>query len=582
MNPDQTLINAVNWEHGMLLTPEHFLRQEQYSDAALLWVLRYATNGFGIVGGGARLPETERGAVKHDPIVEVTEDDQSLKVAVSQCRGVTPSGCIVEITPNRPVRREFAKKELEGVSQANIYVIADPLEKEVVDGAVDRFNPQMRTERQPTYTLSLQIHADDTPFAVAVARIKRPQYGSGYEKDSAYIPPATSLVSHSELTAAWRRIREEIIILAERYTELNRAMQEFITLFKERGIDVDLDRDSLVFVNRMVVALQNCIYEVVDPVQSPMFFFGHLRRFFHSAALYLDLSPPVQQYFGTLKDSGETEFVSLIEQQRKWLAVTPKWEIQDDLGVEVRSALQSISGLQRLERAMEGKYIDFRLSPSLEAMNFVFDRGGKVLYKLAAKPNRLQGFAEELTIHFAQLSLEGRDKYRLILAGESNATFEPGTKITVEIRVNEGSGFRRPATHVTHEVRLPNQRNFEFDFDAPDVPRITDLRISVAAHHPIRTALLFTRHRFYAAEPAAVPARQPLPDPVPAPEPLRQEPRETEPRRASRLAPLDQAPPWDKPAERPPEPDPRAPNVRRDRRDDDLDTPPPPRRRRLE
>src|SRR5262249_46634930 len=157
----------------------------------------------------------------------------------------------------------------------------------------------------------------------------------------------------------------EIIGMAERYTELNRAMQEFIALFKERGIDVDLDRDSLVFVIRMVVALQNCVYEVVDPVQSPARFFGQLRRFFHSAALYLDLSPPVQQYFATLKESGETEFVSLIEQQRKWVAVTPKWEIHDDLGVEVRAALQSIAGLQRLERALEGKYIDFRVSPSL-------------------------------------------------------------------------------------------------------------------------------------------------------------------------------------------------------------------------
>jgi hypothetical protein len=576
MNPDETLPNAVNWEHGMLLTPDHFLRQERYSDGALLWVLRYATNAFGIVGGGARLPESERGAVKHDPIVDVTEDAQSLKVSVSQCRGLTSSGCLVDITPSRPVRQEFSKKDLEGVSQANIYVIADPFEKEVVDGTADRFNPQMCTERQPSYRVALQVQADNTPYAIAVARIKRPQYGSGYEKDGTYIPPATSLVSHSELIAAWRRIREEIIALAERYTELNRAMQEFIALFKERGIDVDLDRDSLVFVSRMVVALQSCIYEVVDPVQSPTFFFGHLRRFFHSAALYLDLSPPVQQYFGTLKDSGETEFVSLIEQQRKWLAVTPKWEIHDDLGVEARSSLQSLGGLQRLERALEGKYIDFRVSPSLDAMNFVFDRGGKVLYKLAAKPNRLQGFAEELTIHFAQLGLEGRDKYRLILAGESNATFEPGTKITVELRVNEGAGFRRSPTHVTHEVRIPNQRNFEFDFDAPDVPRITDLRVGVPAQHPIRTALLFTRHRFYAAEPAPLP-RAAEPDPAPA-EPARQEKREPEPRRSSRLAPLDQAAPWEKPADV----DPRAPNVRRDSRNDDVENPPPPRRRRLE
>src|SRR5262249_58778274 len=138
-----------------------------------------------------------------------------------------------------------------------------------------------------------------------------------------------------------------------------------------------------------------------------------------------------------------------------------------DLAVEVGAALQSIASLTRLERALEGKYIDFRLSPSLEAMNFVFDRGGKVLYKLAAKPSRLQGFADELTIHFAGVRLEGRDRYRLILAAEPDATVEPGTRFNVEIRINEASGFQRPPVNLMCQANLPEQRNFEFDFEAP-------------------------------------------------------------------------------------------------------------------
>src|SRR5208282_3056556 len=53
-------LNSVNWEHGMLLTPDHFVRQERYFDSSLLWILRYATNSYGLVGGGPRLPEDER------------------------------------------------------------------------------------------------------------------------------------------------------------------------------------------------------------------------------------------------------------------------------------------------------------------------------------------------------------------------------------------------------------------------------------------------------------------------------------------------------------------------------------------
>ena len=222
----------------------------------------------------------------------------------------------------------------------------------------------------------------------------------------------------------------------------------------------------------------------------------------------------MQQYYETLRETGETELVSLIEGQRRYLDTTRTLKLDDNLGLEVRSALQSFTALEKLERALEGKYIDFRLSPSLDGMNFIFDRGGKVLYKLAAKPSRVQGVADELTIYFSQLRLEGRDRYRLILLGERDAPFTRGTTISAEIRLNEGTGFRREAIILSADARLDEQYNFEFDFDAPDVPTITDLRVTVQAYHPIRTALLFMRHRFYASRSQEQPAQNLNPEPV--------------------------------------------------------------------
>ncbi len=570
---DDIRLSSVNWEHGMLLTPDHFLRQERYYDSALLWALRYCTSAYGLVGGGARLPEAERGAVRHDPVVALDEDEQNVSIAVTQCRGLTPAGCIIEIDPEHPVRRTFPKAELEGVAETPIYVIADPTEKEVVDGEMDEFNPQMKTERRPAYRLSLKVHADSVPYAVAVARLRRSAVGAGYEKDAQYIPACTSLVSHSELASGWRRILDDGIALAERYTALYRAMREYLALFTERGIETDLDRDNLEFVGRMVVALQNTIYESLDPVQTPERFFSRLRQFFHSSAVYLDLSPPVRQYFEQMIETGETEFITLLEQQKQILQSRRRWEAQEDLSVEVRSALGSLNALSRLERALEGKYIDFRISPSLEAMNFVFDRGGKVLYKLAAKPARMQGYGDDLTLFFANLRLEGREKYRLILVGEQNATFEPGTKIAAEIRINEGAGFRRQPVMMSCESRSVEQRNFEYDFDAPDVPTITDLKVSLPAHHPIRTALLFIRHRFYAAAPAS-PAQPAAPPPQPVQPAVQPVPRmrvatedllDRPPRTQEPPAPPSRPAPWDRPQTRSDEP-----------------PPPPTRRRRLE
>ncbi len=586
MNGDEIVLNSVNWEHGMLLAPEHFIRQERYFDSAILWALRYTTNAFGLVGAGARLPESERGAVRHDPIVTLSEDQESLSISVTQCRALTPCGCIIEISPDQPAHRRFLKSELEGVAQTGVYVTCNPHRKQVIDGPVDEFNPQMRTERRNLHELSLMISAEQAQYSISVARIRRAQTGSAYEKDRAYIPACTSMASFSELTAGWRRIVEEVTALSERYTALNRAMQQYLVLFRERGIDSDLDRETTNFVGRMVVVLEDCIFQVLDPTQTPQIFFAHLRKLVHSAAVYFDLSPPVQQYFSMLKDTGETEFVTLMDRQRAALSVTRKWEINDDLGIEVRSALQSLAALSRLERALEGKYIDFHLSPSLEAMNFVFDGGGKVLYKLAAKPSRLQGFADELTIHFAQLRLEGRDRYRLILTCEPEAKLEIGTRINVEIKINEGAGFHRPAVNLMCEAKLPDQRNFEFDFEAPDVPTITDLRVSLPARYPVRTALLFARHRFYAEETPRVVQEAPAARPRPPETPINSTasvPPVAPPAGGVRggIPPLPPRPaPWDVPRrpDRMAAPEDR-PDERRPESDRDV---PPPRRRRLE
>ena len=566
MNSDDIKLGSVNWEHGMLLTPDHFLHQERYFDSSLLWMLRYATNAFGLVGGGPRLSEAERGAVRHDPIVVLDEDADSLGISVTQCRGLTPAGCIIEIDGQHPAQCRIPKGDLEGVAESPIYLTCAPHEKEVVDGDEDQFNPQMKTERRPAYRLSLKIPADSAPYSMVVARVKRQRYGAGYEKDADFIPACTSICSYSELIAAWRKIVDRVNLLSERYTALHQAMREFLVLFTERGIETEGDSETMRFVDRMVAALEDCRYEILDPVQPPQKFFIALRRFFHTAAVYLELTPSVQQYFDTLKETGETEFIAPLEQQKQILNAIPRWDVQTDLGVEVRSALQALDALHRLERALEGKYIDFRISPSLEAMNFIFDRGGKVLYRLAAKPARVQGVGDELTIYFSQLRLEGRDKYRLILVGEPDAVFDQGSKIAVEIRINEGSGFRRQPVILSCEVKDSDHHNFEFDFDAPDVPTITDLKVALQAHLPIRTALMFIRHRFYAGR-TQEPARAVEPAPLPpeaqfgrAPArdipPPRMQPQEPPPARSSRLEPRVEPPasaheperaPWEAP-----------------------------------
>lgn len=498
MNPEDTRYNAVNWEFGMLVTPEHFLRQERFLEASRLWALRYTTEQFGLIGGGPRLPESEFGALRNDPIITIAEDEQRLRVTVTQCRAITVAGTPIEVTPEAPLHAEFLKNTLDGVRDIRVYIAAPPHAYGTVDGAPDENNPDMQTERIRTYRIMLNPHADEAEHAITICRLRRSGDAVAYERDSSFIPPCTNLTAYSELTGAWRRIVEQVSLLSARFIELHRAMQEYIEMARERGIDGSMDADTLEFVKSIVPAIENCLVDCLNPMQTPTQFFATLRKFLQGAAVSLDLNPPVQQYFDALKSAGETEYVPLMEQQKLLLKSHRRWRVEDDLGVEVRTVIKALKSLWTLESALEGKYIDFRMSPSLETMNFVFDRGGSALYKLAAKPARLQGFGDEMTFYFAGIRLEGREKYRLVLTSALDHEFAEHTNMPVEIRLNEGSGSRREPIRGVAQVRLPSQRNVEFDFDAPDVATITDLRIAVPAHSNAKTALLFVRHRFYA------------------------------------------------------------------------------------
>ncbi len=493
-------LRSVNWEHGMLLTPEHFLRQERYLEALTGWPLRYLTPGAGLVGGGIRLPESDVGTVRYDPEVSLAESVDFLDISVKRARGITPGGILVDVETIGTLSIRLSREQLAGVAESLLFVVVNPAERLKIDGSPDSFNPQMRTERVASYRIALSVTAAERTQSLIVGRIRRPATGMHFEADANFIPPCFSLAAHSELMSGARRILDVVNRLAAGYAELHRAMREFMVLFTERGIDTEVDRDSMQFAERMVLELQDTAYALLDRTQPPERFFGRLRRLMHSAAIFFDLATGMQQYYDTLRDTGETELLGLVEQQRHTLQLGRTLRVEEDLGFEVRKALQNLSGLEKLERALEGKYIDFRKSGSLESTNFIFDRGGKALYKIAARPARVQGMGDDITIFFSNLRLEGRDRYRLILVGDRNAPWLRGTSIGAEIRLNEGSGFRRESLILSGDIKLESQYNLELDFEAPDVPTITDLRVSVPAYQTVHTALLFQRHRFYAGK----------------------------------------------------------------------------------
>lgn len=509
MNPQDTFRPAVNWEFGMLVTPDHFLRQERFHEASLLWMLRYTSREFGLIGGGMRLSEALSGAGRHDPVIQISEDEEWLQVTVSQCRGLTPAGTPVEITPETPVTQRFAKAGLRDKKQLRVHLLVPPHEYVALDGPVDEHNPQMQTERMRACRLTLEPHGDSLDHALMVGALRPRDQGLAYELDARFFPPCLHMGALSELAASWRRMVDLLAALSTRFMQLLRAMQEYIEMARERGIDSRLDDETLAFVRSIIPLLDSCLEECLDIAQSPARFLGHLRKLTHGAALHLNLSPPVRQYFDALRSAGEAEFAPALDHLTQVLQSERRWRQPDDLAKELQGAERALRGIEVLERALEGKYIDFRVSPLLESMNFFFDRGGSALYKLAAKPARLQGFGDQMTFYFANIRLEGREKYRMILTAHAARGFETQEQIPVELGINEGSGARRTPLHGVAYVRAEGQNNVEFDFDAPEVQTIIDLRVTVPSRFPVSGVLLFIRHRFYVDE--VPPARMDAP-----------------------------------------------------------------------
>ncbi len=188
-----TSLRSVNWEHGMLLTPEHFLRQERYLEALSGWSLRYLTPGTGLVGGGVRLPESDLGTVRYDPEVSLAETAEALDLSVKRARGVTPSGLIVDVESLGTVSVRVPKEQLAGVAEAIVYLVCEPGVRVKMDGVTDSFNPQMRTERVPSYRISLGISAAERARSLAVGRVRRPATGMLFEADAQFIPPCVAL-----------------------------------------------------------------------------------------------------------------------------------------------------------------------------------------------------------------------------------------------------------------------------------------------------------------------------------------------------------------------------------------------------
>jgi hypothetical protein len=508
---------TVNWVTGMLLTPEHFRQSDRFVEESLGWLVRYCLPGSGLVGGGARLPESERGLARHDPKLAIEDDGVSVRISVLQARGITPSGCVVDIGEGRVVRAAYSRGELAGATELLLYVEDTGLREDDPESTGrDDVNPNLPAQQWPSYRVRLGATADAAERSLVVGRVRRASESLNFEVDSQFIPVCAMVLAHSSLYASWSRLQSEFGLLAGEFAELHRAVARYAEQISRRGVDSRGDLDILAFLERAVLALDHAVYETADAGMPPARLFLEVERMGRRLALALDLSPATQHFLQTLVGA-DASYADLLDAERANLAGRRGLNLREDLSLSILRAGDTVGRVRRLVEALAGKYLDYRINRTLDAVRFLLDRQGEHFYVAIATPGHPQRDGELLTLVFSQLNLAGRHQYRLVVLGDPQGTsgWQLGDELRVDVRINAAGGSSRPMSR-TVACEVPSQRNFAVDFDTPaDVATITGLHVQVHPAHRVRGAILFQLRRGLAVEGGAAPQAGLPPESVP-------------------------------------------------------------------
>lgn len=511
---------SVNWTTGMLLTPDHFLRQDRLIEEQVAWLLRYCLPISGLVGGGVRLDVVEQGLAKFDPKVELQNDGNRLRVSVLRARGVTPNGELVEVDESRILHAELDRADLAGLSEALVYVVrAGGKEPDPDSVGADAANPNQAALSRARYEVRLGITADLAAVSLPVARIRRASETLGFELDGQYIPPCASLLAHTALYNAVTRLQAEIRLLVNEYDHVHDRAGHYAEKAGARGVDVRSDLEIRAFVERAVLALETCAYETADLTISPHRFFQQIEHASRLVALALKLSPSSRQFF---KELGQVDgsYTELLETEDSVRLAARDLDRRAELRPLVVRATESLQRLRQLVEALAGKYIDYRLNRTIESIRFLIDRDGEHFYEAVTAPSHPQRDGDLLTFVFSQMELPGNREYRVVLTGDPRTSYQwaVGQEISVTLRVNAGGGARPPLSR-TVMCDVDNQRNFAVNFETPpDVSTIAGLTVTVQPGYGIRGAVLF-RRRIGLATSTPVIGAAPAPAPLPPPPP---------------------------------------------------------------
>ena len=507
------MVRSVNWEPGMFLTPDHFLRQEAYADALAVWALRYTSAAVGLVGGGPRTLPDQNLDGKFNPQLAVDTMDDGISVAVTRARGITPSGRIVDI--DEPAGLLAAKDDVSiaalGDAAECFVAVVHSGEKEVDPGSngadAAPANRPRYAYRRPGYRVRLLRRADEIHHALVLARLAKVESGV-WTRDESFVPLCATMLAHSVLANAGARLRHDISTRAVEYTDLHNVVAEYINKLERKYARPQLDRDIHEFLERAAIALHTCRYEMPDPASPPHHIFRQIDRMKRHVVLALDLLADNQDFKQLIPRVGKQEGVfGPLEPLSTTFGVDPRQNMND----LVQRATGAVTDLEELYTDLSEVYQDYRVNRMLSSLRYLLDtesKDGDVYERTDFAEAAVMGApasqrGDTRRFELSSTAAPGPGNYVIALVGSRTGesalrgpvNFQVRTTISMPGSTDRiirektiGSGYRDP----TDEKKV--QRNIKVPVDMPEMATASNLTVEVSPlGHWFQHAVLFNR-----------------------------------------------------------------------------------------
>ncbi len=299
-------LNSVNWQDGMLLSTRHLREQESYFERMAQWYAFDIAYGWGLT--------TKSFAGRGSLNLNLSVDGRKVRVEISRCQALTPSGQYIEINDSSPIlpktdtelNREIIPVFL-GVNPSAKRPVGDP-------------DPQEEIPRLPYLVNDYVVTLSEPPNLsqgnfIQVAELLN--HGGEVHQSEKYYPPCINISADERLTGKIIDFRNRLENLLSLSSRAFVAMASEGALANENTTLQAAYRETMYqFVYHLASILDE--FSLQASSMHPVRMVVMMRKLFRVCSSLLNIQPGLkdylnERYFTKERQSDVGQFMSLVD-----------------------------------------------------------------------------------------------------------------------------------------------------------------------------------------------------------------------------------------------------------------------------